>query len=662
MIHETYPGFHESWHMFPIDSTRRILLAGSFGSISRARRRVRGLIAGMVKAPTSERPAARDIRRLAYLLRFTRPYLWPTAGAGLALIIAAGTMLALGQGLAYLIDEGFGAGDTRLLDRAVLILFGVSALLAFGTFARFYLVSWVGERVVADIRQTVFGHIIGLSPGFFELTRTGEVVSRLTTDTTLLQVVVGSSVSTALRNTLLMIGGLVMLFITSAKLTLLILAVVPLVVAPIVIFGRRVRRLSRLAQDGIAEVSAEAAESLYGVRTVQAFAHEDHDRRRFAERTEQAFMAAIARVRARAWLTATVILLVFGSISTVLWVGGADVVAGRLSPGQLSSFVFYSILVGGSLGAISEVAGDLQRAAGAMERIAELLDTRAIIVAPLAPKALSRPIEGGVEFQQVTFHYPSRPEIAALADFDLLVAAGERVAIVGPSGAGKTTVIQLLLRFYDPERGQVRFDGIDVRELDPAKLRRAIGLVPQDPVIFGASARANIRYGRPEASDAEVRQAAEAAHALEFIDRLPQGLDTHLGERGVRLSGGQRQRIAIARAILRDPALLLLDEATSALDAESERLVQQALEGLMRQRTTIVIAHRLATILKADRIVVMDKGRIVATGTHAALMREGGLYARLAALQFDQGLEAVEAASGYQVSGIRDQVSVSSDS
>ena len=593
----------------------------------------------------SERPAGQDLRRLAHLFRFTRPYIWPMAGAGLALVVAAMTMLSIGSGLRYLIDEGFGAGDTSLLDRAVLILFGVSVILAAATFTRFYLVSWVGERVVADIRKAVFNHIIGLSPGFFEMTRTGEVVSRLTTDTTLLQVVVGSSVSVALRNSLLMIGGLVMLFVTSAKLTLLTLAVVPLVVAPIVIFGRRVRKLSRLAQDSIAEVGAEAAESLYGVRVVQAFAHEDFDRSHFAHSTEQAFLAAISRVRARAWLTATVILLVFGSISTVLWVGGEDVVAGSLSPGQLSSFVFYAILVGGSLGAISEVAGDLQRAAGAMERIAELLETEALIVAPASPKELPIPVRGGVEFRGVTFHYPSRPESAALVNFDLSVGAGERVAIVGPSGAGKTTVIQLLLRFYDASSGRVCFDGIDVRDLDPKRLRQAIGLVPQEPVIFGASARDNIRYSRPDASDAEVLEAARFAHALEFLERLPQGLDTHLGERGVRLSGGQRQRIAIARAILRDPALLLLDEATSSLDAESERLVQQALDELMQDRTTIVIAHRLATVLKADRIVVMDRGRIVGAGTHAALMREGGLYARLAALQFDQGIGEVATAA-----------------
>jgi ATP-binding cassette subfamily B protein len=590
----------------------------------------------MAARSSSDRDVSRNYRTLYRLARFVLPYRWQMAGATAALLVAAGTTLAMGSGLRLLIDQGFSSGDSTLLDRAVLILFGVAVLLAFGTFTRFYLVSWVGERVVADIRKAVFDHIIGLSPGFFEVTRTGEVVSRLTTDTTLLQVVVGSSVSIALRNTLLILGGAVMLFITSPKLTLLVLAVVPLVVAPIVLFGRKVRRLSRVSQDKIAEVSAEASEALYGIRTVQAFAHEPHDRAHFAARTEEAFDTALLRTRWRAVLTGIVILLVFGSISVVLWVGGADVVAGRLSAGQLSAFVFYAIIVAGALGAVSEVIGDLQRAAGAMERIGELLATAPTVIAPANPLPLPNPARGAVGFERVTFHYPSRPTISALDDFTLAVRPGERVAIVGPSGAGKTTVMQLLLRFYDPDSGVIRFDGADIRDLDPAALRAAIGVVPQDPTIFGASARDNIRYARPDADDAAVRAAAEAAHALDFLERLPQGLDTFLGERGVRLSGGQRQRIAVARAILRDPALLLLDEATSALDAESERIVQVALDEVMKDRTTLVIAHRLATVLKADRIVVMDKGRIDAIGTHAELTRQGGLYAYLAALQFDQ--------------------------
>ena len=590
----------------------------------------------MAPRTSSDRDVSHDYRLLFRLARFAKPYGWQIAGATVALIITAGTTLALGIGLRVLVDQGFSAGDASLLDRAVLILFGVSVLLAAGTFARFYLVSWVGERVVADIRKAVFDHIIGLSPGFFEITRTGEVVSRLTTDTTLLQVVVGSSVSIALRNLLLIIGGTVMLFVTSTKLTLVVLAVVPFVVAPIIIFGRKVRRLSRLSQDKVADVSAEASEALYGIRTVQAFAHEPHDRRNFGERTEEAFRTALLRTRWRAVMTGLVILLVFGSISVVFWIGGADVIAGRISPGQLVGFVFYAIALAAALGAVTEVMGDLQRAAGAMERIGELLATRPVVAMPAHPRTLPQPSRGAVNFEAVTFHYPSRPATPALDDFTLSIAPGERVAIVGPSGAGKTTVMQLLLRFYDPDAGTIRFDGTDIRDLDPAALRRAIGAVPQDPTIFGASARDNIRYARPDAGDAEVRAAAEAAHALDFLERLPQGLDTYLGERGVRLSGGQRQRIAIARAILRNPSLLLLDEATSALDAESERIVQEALDQVMKDRTTLVIAHRLATVLKADRIVVMDKGRIEAIGTHAELMKQGGLYAHLAALQFDQ--------------------------
>ncbi len=574
---------------------------------------------------------------MAALLRFVRPYWRAALGAGIALVVAAATVLALGQGLRALVDKGFGSGDTGLLDTALLILLGVIAMLSAASYSRFYLVSWVGERVVADLRRAVFDHVTSLNPGFFEVTRTGEVLSRLTTDTTLLQMVIGSSASIALRNFLLFCGGSVMLAVTSPRLTGLVFLFVPLVVAPIVIFGRRVRRLSREAQDRVADLSAYGDEALHGIRTMQAYTHEREDRGRFAGLAENAFAIAVRRIRARALLTAIVIMLVFGAVGTILWVGGHDVIAGRITPGDLSAFVFYAIVVAGSVGAISEVIGDLQRAAGAAERLLELLHTEPRIAAPASPQPLPDPPRGAVAFEAVRFHYPARPEIAALDGFDLTVEPGETVALVGPSGAGKTTVLQLLLRFYDPEAGTVRLDGVDIRTADPEAVRTRFALVAQEPVIFAADAWDNIRYGRPGATDEDVRAAAEAAAATEFLDRLPDGLNSQLGERGVRLSGGQRQRIAIARAILRDPAVLLLDEATSALDAESERLVQAALERLMAGRTTIVIAHRLATVLKADRIAVMDRGRIVDEGTHHSLVAADGLYARLARLQFDQG-------------------------
>jgi ATP-binding cassette, subfamily B, bacterial len=596
-------------------------------------------VANPIPGTAGDRPKSRDFGRLVDIIRFMRPYRAQAIGGTLALMVAAGTVLALGPGLKFLIDQGFGEGDPAVLNKAVLALFGVAILLAGGTAARFYLVSWIGERVVADMRRAVFDHIIGLSPGFFEVTRTGEVVSRLTTDTTLIQQVIGSSVSVALRNTILMIGGIVGLIATSPKLSLLLLLVVPIVVLPIVTYGRRVRHLSRLTQDKIGEVSADAAESLYGIRAVQAYSHEALDRKLFADRVEAAFATSMRRIGARSILTAVVIVLVLGSISAILWIGGHDVVGARLTGGALTQFVFYAIVVASSLGAVSEVMADLQRAAGAMERIRELLDTEPTVLAPVAPKPLAQPIRGAVAFEDVTFRYPSRPETKSLDGFTLAVRPGEKVAIVGPSGAGKTTVFQLLLRFYDPDGGRITFDGVDLHDLAPEELRRHIGLVAQDPVIFSTSALENIRYGRPEASVDEIKAAARAAHADEFLDRLPQGYDTFLGERGVRLSGGQRQRIAIARAILRNPALLLLDEATSALDAESERVVQKALEEVMQDRTTIVIAHRLATVLKCDRILVMEHGRVNAIGTHAELARQGGLYARLAALQFDRAAE-----------------------
>ena len=593
-----------------------------------------------------ERPKSRNVAALGQLWPFLRPYKGVLAGASVALVTAAVATLAIGQALRRVVDLGFSPENAAYIDQYFAAVMGIVAILAVATFARYYCVSWLGERVVADLRAAVYSRVVAMSPAFFETTPTPEVLSRLTSDTTLIESVVGSSASIALRNFLMFVGGSVLLAITSPKLTLMVAVVVPLLVLPLVFLGRRVRGLSRESQDRIAGATAVAGETLNAVATVQAFTQETNEVFRFGQAVERAFSTATRRIRARAWLTALVILGIFGAIDVVLWSGAKDVTAGAMSGGQLAAFVFYAVVVAGALGALSEVWGDVQRAAGAAERLLELLGSTPAIAAPELPRRLPETVAGRVTFEDVTFHYPSRPDRSALERFTLDVAPGETVALVGPSGADKTTVFQLILRYWDPERGTVRLDDVPVQDLDPRELRRHLAIVPQDTVIFAADAMTNIRYGRPEASDAEVRAAAEAAQAAAFIEQLPDGYHTFLGERGVRLSGGQKQRIAIARAILRNPAVLLLDEATSALDAESERAVQTALESLMAERTTLVVAHRLATVLKADRIIVMDGGRVVATGTHSELVAAGGLYARLAELQFGAGEGYLAGAGG----------------
>jgi ATP-binding cassette subfamily B protein len=584
------------------------------------------------RLPRASRRA--DWRQFARLARFMLPYRARIAGALLALGVAAGCVLALGQGLKHVVDNGFGSGDPRLLDEALGAMIAVAAVLAVATYFRFFLMMTTGERVITDLRRAVFDHILGLEPGFFEATRTGEVISRLTADTTLLLQVIGFGLSMFVRNLLMMVGAAVMLFVVSWKLALMVLLGVPATLVPILLLGRRVRRLSRANQDRVADVSAYVDEAIHEIRTVQAYAHEDADRANFGDHAEAAYGAGVARIRQKALLISSVMLIAFSAVGLILWIGGYDVLAGRLTAGELSAFVFYALVVAGGAGTVSEVWGELQRAAGASERLVELLETQPGIVGPSQPRPVGPQAGGEVEFDGVTFAYPARPAFAALHGFTLKVARGERVALVGPSGAGKSTVFALLARFYDPQAGAVRIDGVDVRSFEPRALRRLLAVVPQEPVIFAASVLDNVRYGRPQAARAEVETACERAFALEFIERLPQGLDTLLGERGVTLSGGQRQRLSIARALLADRPILLLDEATSSLDAASERMVQQALDELERGRTTLVIAHRLATVRHADRIVVLERGAIVAQGTHAQLMREAGLYANLAALQF----------------------------
>ncbi len=582
----------------------------------------------------TDRDKGESLASLKALAHYLAPYRWAVVGALLALIFTSSAVLGMGSGLKFLVDEGLGKGNPDLLDKAYGVMLGVVVLLAVSTYLRFYLVTWIGERVIADIRRDVFAHVIALDLPFFEVTRTGEILSRLTTDTTVLQGVVGSSVSVALRNSLLLIGGLTMLVVTSAELTLYVLFIVPLVLVPIITLGRKVRKLSRASQDRLADLSAHVEENVSGIRTIQALSLESARKGQFNDQVGVLLNTARARIRMRALLTAIVIILVFGAIISVLWIGGKQVLDGTLSAGALSAFIFYAVVVAGAVGAISEVIGDLQRAAGATERLMELLATHPDIVSPENPAQLPTPVRGDIRFNAVTFHYPSRPDHAAVQEISLHVKPGETVALVGPSGSGKSTLFQLLLRFYDPQTGSIAIDDVAIDSLDPVALRHAIGLVPQDAIIFSANAWDNIRAGRPDASDDEVLAAARAAEALEFLESLPNGLDTFLGEKGVRLSGGQRQRLAIARAIIRNPKILLLDEATNALDAQSEHLVQQALSALMQDRTTLVIAHRLATVLEADRIVVMNGGQIEAIGTHQELLKSSSLYATLSALQF----------------------------
>ncbi|WCD78442.1 ABC transporter transmembrane domain-containing protein [Pseudomonas sp. TUM22785] len=584
--------------------------------------------------------SSRQRNALRMAARFVAPYRWRVIGALLALLFTAAITLSMGQGIRLLVDQGLATQSPEALNHSIILFFALVVALAVGTFSRFYLVSWVGERFVADIRKRVFNHLIELHPGFFETTRASEIQSRLTADTTLLQSVIGSSLSLALRNGIMMIGGIGLLFVTNPKLTGIVVVALPLVVAPILLFGRRVRALSRQSQDRIADVGSYVGETLGQIKTVQAYNHQAQDRARFGRTVEGAFDTARKRITQRAWLITVVIVLVLGAVGVMLWVGGMDVIAGRISGGDLAAFVFYSLIVGSAFGAISEVIGELQSAAGAAERIAELLQTRSTIKAPESDLLrLPERVEGELELRGLRFAYPTRPHSLALDGIDLHVRPGETLALVGPSGAGKSTLFDLLLRFFDPTEGEVRVDGLPIQRLDPADLRRCFALVSQSPALFFGSVEDNIRYGRPDASQAEVEAAARAAHAHEFIQRMPEGYQTHLGDGGIGLSGGQRQRLAIARALLTDAPILLLDEATSALDAESEHLIQQALPEVMSGRTTLVIAHRLATVKSADRIAVIDQGKLVAIGSHQELVLSSPLYARLAELQFSTSNE-----------------------
>ncbi|WP_454255358.1 ABC transporter transmembrane domain-containing protein [Pseudomonas sp. Marseille-Q8238] len=575
--------------------------------------------------------------------RFVAPYRWRVIGALLALMFTAAITLSMGQGIRLLVDQGLATQSQEALNHSIALFFVLVVALAIGTFTRFYLVSWIGERFVADIRKRVFNHLIALHPGFYESNRASEIQSRLTADTTLLQTVIGSSLSMALRNGIMMVGGIGLLFFTNPKLSAIVIVALPLVVAPILIFGRRVRSLSRQSQDRVADVGSYVGETLGQIKTVQAYNHQAQDRQRFGATVEAAFATARKRITQRAWLITVVIVLVLGAVGVMLWVGGMDVIAGRISGGDLAAFVFYSLIVGMAFGSISEVIGELQSAAGAAERIAELLQTRNAIVAPEESLIqLPARISGAIELDAVRFAYPSRPDHFAVDGISLQVRPGETLALVGPSGAGKSTLFDLLLRFFDPQQGRILVEGHPINRLDPTDLRRCFALVSQNPALFFGTVEDNLRYGKPDASQAEVEAAARAAHAHAFIQRLPQGYQTHLGDAGLGLSGGQRQRLAIARALLVDAPILLLDEATSALDAESEHLIQQALPTLMQGRTTLVIAHRLATVKSADRIAVIEQGRLVAIGSHSELVASNPLYARLAELQFNHDAGAEE--------------------